>query len=298
MLKRIAVSIVILILILLIGDVATSSPAELLLRGAGKTAGVSATPTPTPTPAPGPGGITSGLLTWLKYDTGIENTSGVAATDGQTVLNWLDSSSAGNDFTQATTTNKPLYLLNANSTYEGVDFDGTDNFLGAGTTIGNFAKTASVYMYVVVDLDAASSDQTYLSRMLGSGSYIGWDFSQTSSQIRRTLVVNWGSDYIDIVGSGTALANSTLYLLSSVYDGTGNATGVTLKNAGTAITSSSNGNASLTGTMTSAGPTLVMGESAGQYLNGTIFEAAIYSPAPSSADITTIETDVKGRFGL
>ena len=97
----------------------------------------------------GPGGTTSNLQLWLKADAGVENTTGVSATNGQTVLNWLDNTINTNDATQSVDLNKPIYTEAAINFNPTLDFDGTNHEITTNTDANNqitiFAVTEGTY---------------------------------------------------------------------------------------------------------------------------------------------------------
>lgn len=79
----------------------------------------------------GPGGIggtdgTSNLQLWLRADAGVESTAGAPAAEGERIQFWRDQSGYGNDASQNTLNNRPVYRTDSMNSLPGIQFDPTD----------------------------------------------------------------------------------------------------------------------------------------------------------------------------
>lgn len=79
----------------------------------------------------GAGGFTppSGIQLWLNDTSGFIKNGGGSPSDGDPITQWTDASSAGNNFSQSTLGNMPVYKTNIKGTLPGVLFDNTDDYL-------------------------------------------------------------------------------------------------------------------------------------------------------------------------
>src|SRR5687768_11145672 len=82
----------------------------------------------------------AGLKLWLKADA----ITGLA--DGDPVTTWADSSGEGNDFTQGTAGNKPIYKTSILFGLPVVRFDGTDDVLLGGDLSADFPSAATLFV--------------------------------------------------------------------------------------------------------------------------------------------------------
>jgi len=82
----------------------------------------------------------AGCKLWLRADT----ITGL--NDGQALTTWLDESGLGNNATQATAANKPLYKTNIQNGRPVVRFDGVNDFL---LPPANFIASAAGYTFLV-----------------------------------------------------------------------------------------------------------------------------------------------------
>ena len=86
----------------------------------------------------------SNLILWLDASaiTGLNNNDPVAT--------WSDRSGNGNDATQATATNRPLYKTNIVNGKPVVRFDGVDNYLTFGDLAALDFGTGGFSLYIVI----------------------------------------------------------------------------------------------------------------------------------------------------
>ena len=95
----------------------------------------------------------TGLLAWHKSSTlNLSNGAGVAT--------WADSSGRGNDLTQATGGNQPLYTTNVFGTIPSVRFDGVASFMTWPSSLATVMNNNSIYL-----ISRQNGQRAYLSHM-------------------------------------------------------------------------------------------------------------------------------------
>lgn len=158
----------------------------------------------------------SGCKLWLKADfiTGLN--------DGDALATWPDASGNGNDTTQATLGNKPLYKTNIINSLPSVKFDGTDDFMsGTRPAIQPLTKflviqptlnTASQKSYACFCHSGASS---FLVARLGTNFW--GTFLATSVDLSSTVALVSGTNYLL---ENTAAINSTFLYQQGVQKAT------------------------------------------------------------------------------
>ncbi len=99
------------------------------------------------------------------------------------VSNWADKSGAGNDMTQPTATNQPLFLSSGINGLPVIEFDGSNDFLNGTNAIANLPGTGSAFTLFFVA--RADSDLTVESELL-----LGWNFANGAS---NSLLVGYQS---------------------------------------------------------------------------------------------------------
>ena len=121
---------------------------------------------------PAPGGIDSGLVLWLKADTGVFSNTGcsTAATDGGDAQCWADQSGSGNHFTG---TNAPVYT----ATSSGINFLNTVTFNGSNDTLSNaasmFGATSSATIFAVGKVGSAATSTIFGAGTSGDNPAVG-----------------------------------------------------------------------------------------------------------------------------
>lgn len=111
--------------------------------------------------AAGPGGISTGLVMWVKADTGVYTDAGTTlATNGQTVQQWNDQTTGGLHFTQSTAGARPTYQTNQQNGLPGITFDnsGTADFMANASLV---ATTARTIFFVGKSTAAATGDEGF-----------------------------------------------------------------------------------------------------------------------------------------
>lgn len=146
----------------------------------------------------------SGLYLWLAAD----SITGLA--DNDPIATWPDLSSAGDDATQATEANKPLYKTNILNGLPVVRFDSTDNLASAAA--GDQKPFAH---FAVVNPSSFANYQPVVGASANGG--INWRFNQTTGYL------NLDAQAASVIGTATSghTAGNWVYV-GVTYDGSGN----------------------------------------------------------------------------
>lgn len=128
----------------------------------------------------------SGLMVWYKADEGVTK-------DGSDLVSqWNDQSGQGNNVTQATATNKPLFVNNNRNSLPTINFDGIDNFM----KLTNFSGGGLVHPYYIF---IACQEPT--SSPVSQGFFT--DDNQNDPRLRTLSGVYDMSDETDLSGGTT-----------------------------------------------------------------------------------------------
>ena len=160
--------------------------------------------------------IVDGASLWLSPDFGVDNATDVAATDGQTVLNYTDIISS-RIFTQSTEAKKPLFQTAGINGRPVLSFNGTDNLLVLSE---NFITGSKGSVFVVLNMAATiKTDQTILGSSDEAG---GVNFvtlrSNRSTGTRANIAVVPPDDNLDALTTSPLLAGTT-YLMVWLSNG-------------------------------------------------------------------------------
>ncbi len=108
--------------------------------------------------------VTSGLVMHLDADT-------IGAANGDPIATWSDLSSAGNDATQPTAANQPVYVA-SNPSFNGraaVSFDGTDDWMELPSTTINVGSFTMFALAQYSDISVANGNQYIVNGQDGGG---------------------------------------------------------------------------------------------------------------------------------
>ena len=152
----------------------------------------------------------SGLKLWLKADaiTGLS--------DGDPVTTWSDSSGQGNDATQSTAGQKPLYKTAIQNSLPAVRFDATDDVLKtqADGTLKPFS------LFAVIKVADLSTTRTLI------GSWNGTNNSIASGGISIDLATASKTRFLKaevvVIGTSTTAPTTSTLIVGVTYDGSGN----------------------------------------------------------------------------
>jgi hypothetical protein len=233
----------------------------------------------------------SGLTVWLKADTGITK-------DGSNLVSdWNDQSGNGNNFSQSTAGNKPLYTASAQNGLPAIVFDGSNDFLTTAASV-----TLGTYSTFVVASRAVWKPSAY------AGIW-GHNFSAAGTAGRALGVTggalnNWQNNEFFSCGNGYGpsqtpyafgpigtYSNSTYHLISA-----GNGTANSFVRCDRASVARAVVNAAVTSSSTrfSLGTWYLAASS--DFWNGGIAEVLIYNSVLSSTDIASVENYLRNKW--
>ena len=220
----------------------------------------------------------------------VSNFTIVSHTQGAAVHTWYDQAST-NNATQETAANQPKIAENGALLADGIDFDGTDDFLESTTLASIYTGTDTASSaFVVVNSDAASTTQyiigagnTSLSNpmyntLFHSGGNIGWQARDNSGTLKSNL-------------TATPYIADKMYLVSNINSGT-----TTDFNSNAVVVD--NGADSDLGVKTINTVKLgARGNAASSPLNGSMKEAIFYA-TDQSDNRFKIESNINNYYGL
>jgi hypothetical protein len=210
------------------------------------------------------------------------NISGVPAEDNQVngfVETWYDQSGNGNDATQTTATKQPKIVNSGSLLADGVDFDGTDDFLELTSVLGAGANQSIFVVQKSDDLESSSTATIFDNR-------------DSSGQGSSVLIGSGNFKYL-VQSASTTAGSSNLN-----------------ENILTSINNSSNTSAGLNGTLTdgTAGGTIANSgdeprigarsySTAANFYDGSIKEIITYNTDQTS-DRADIESNIANHYGI
>ncbi len=211
-----------------------------------------------------------GCVLWLRSDS-IEGLS-----DGDPVGTWTDQSGLGNNATQSTELNKPLFYSGSPSY---VSFGGTNHVM---TLTNNFVGTAvTICGWVYINAHKSFNPLlSYQKMILASdvGGILRWYFDTDSGVLYSTPNVVSPTAWQFIGVSQDAAKNVLMYIgTTKVYDAV----------APSAIDTGAQSN--------QLGCYLSL---ANWYINSRIDQVAVYNAAFGSSDFSTFYDNTKSRYGL
>lgn len=228
----------------------------------------------------------SGLFLWLKAD------AGVTADGSNKVSAWTDQSSAGNNFSQSTAANKPTLTASAQNGLPAVVFDGTADYMTAGSiSIGPWSMLAVVSK----NWTTATYSGIWSHGFLGTS---GRGFSTTGGAANAWLTKEFfgiGNGFNNgqtpqLAGPYGALTDNTYHLVSA---GVGASCFLRLNRA-SIIRLSTNSVA------TTATATLAIGTQSATFVNnfwpGGIAELCLYNSRLADSDVIKLENYLKAKW--
>ncbi len=222
---------------------------------------------------------------------GVEKSAGVPAVDGDAVLNWLDQSASGMDFSQATSTDKPHLWATAFNGKPTLRFDGISDRLTAGGNIGNFTAVTLAY---VVKLNATSSgiNSQYLHAYANSAGTRHFGLWETNDGDYRFEL--WAPFASVVSVSPISALLRTVILVTAIENGD---LIITFDNGQESLSQTSSGLSTFIG---QSGISVVLGESYDQTrpANVDIAEIVAWGSVLSSADQSTVIATLKAKYGI
>jgi hypothetical protein len=215
----------------------------------------------------------SGLTLWLKADS-------LGLSDGTAVSTWTDSSGTGNNATQATGVNQPIFKTNIVNGKPTVRFDGSNDSLTFSSS------PADTSVFVVASLGVAPASQTAYApfTVFGTGTPLaGIDLTC------RLTGTNWGVYVGSDLSSGEDLVNGTFNIIEATTSGAGT---VIYRNGVQKATSGSRSNGD--------GSTAQIASQTGssRWFNGDIAEILIYDSVLSQIDRTNVEKYLSAKYAI
>lgn len=253
-------------------------------------AGTAITKTSGTSPAFDPKNVT-GLTVWLKADAGITK-------DGSNLVSdWTDQSGNGNNFSQSTAGNKPVYTASAQNSLPTIVFDGSNDYLttAASVTLGTY----TLFAVVSRPTWAASS----------YGGLWGHNFASNGSAGRAVGVTggalnSWQNNEFFSCGNGYNLTpgpyafgpigtmtNNSYHMISV---GLGSADSFLRKDGASIVRVSNNAAVTSSSTRMSLGTWYLAATS--DFWGGGIAEVLIYNSVLSATNITSIENYLKTKW--
>lgn len=114
------------------------------------------------------------MLAWLEAGADCENSSGVPATNGQTIEFWRDKSTQGNDFSQSTAGDRPTFVSDGGSEYSNAPVvrftSATNQYLTTISAGFNTLTEGEVFLLVDIEADPPAGFQASGIWKIGSGS--------------------------------------------------------------------------------------------------------------------------------
>jgi hypothetical protein len=220
----------------------------------------------------------AGLKLWLKADS-------MSLADGTAISTWSDQSGNGNDATQATGANQPLFKTNVLNEKPVVRFDGSNDYMAFATG----PDTSSCFVVGTINV-AASSLPAYAC-------FIIYGDVNNGGQIRgRVNSTHWGAFITTVadLDSGEDLVSRTFSVLELTTVASNG--GVFLYRNGTQKATDATHNCYGAGT----NQINWIGGETGQtrYISADMAEVLIYDSALSTSDRQTVETYLKNKYGL
>lgn len=226
----------------------------------------------------------SGMKLWLKADAGVTK-------DGSNVVStWADQSGLGNDVSQTTASNCPLWVDSTLNSKPVIRFvgDGTSSSDALSRTSISFSGASGITMVVVGKLNAGA---------ISFSTFVSYGYDTDAYYIRKYSANNYWQGVGNVLGSCN-ITNAFRILEADLVDSTDV---VTLYEAGTSVATGSK-----TGSLLSSGFLNIgavkywwggynWGNSA---LTGDIAEILIYDHALTTSDRGTMVDYLKAKYGL
>lgn len=219
----------------------------------------------------------AGLQLWL-------DASQESFNDDDPVATWTDRSTAGNDATQATEADKPLFKTNILNSQPIMRFDGTDDFLSNTSPVtGSTHRT----QFFVVKANGNTVTDGFVKWGDEASSGLDWLVTpEVAVRVNGSKVFN------------TAMGTSNFRILTIRFDGTttGDIDGW-LDGSALGVTSSSGATINTTSTANDAiGKTIIT--AADEFFSGDIAEIIVYDSALSVGNRGTVETYLSDKYNI
>lgn len=237
-----------------------------------------------------PSNAATSLAGWWKAD------AGVTAGQNGAVSAWADQSGNANNAVQATGGSQPVRVTGAVNSLPAIEFDGVDDFLAAPDANSLDLNATGISAFVVVSPDTYGtlSGQARVSALV--------EKAGVATSYRLDLRDEVGANPPAVLAglaydNGAVSRSSNNAVALARYSIVGALAGPNAVGAGLYVNGSSVG--SISGTVGADTATaLVLGGSAGRYVDGRIAEVVLYRGPLSVADRQRVEGYLAHRYGL
>jgi hypothetical protein len=237
-----------------------------------------------------PSNAATSLAGWWKAD------AGVTAGGGGAVSAWADQSGNGNNAAQATSGSQPVRVTGAVNSLPAIEFDGVDDFLAVpdANTLDLAATGISVFAVLSPDTYGSLSGQARVSAVVekaGVATSYRLDLRDEVGANPPAVLAGLAYDNGAVSRSSNNAVPLSRYSILAALAGP-NAQGAGLYVNGTSV-------GAISGTVGADTATaLVLGGSAGRYVDGRVAEVVLYSGPLSVADRQRVEGYLAHRYGL
>jgi hypothetical protein len=239
-----------------------------------------------------------GLVLWLRGDLGVEVSAGVPAEDTDPVLNWLDQSGDGNDFSAAVEADRPPFNA-SNDDYAGhptIDPAGNDRMLSnRAAAFWNFLHDGTGCTIVAVW--RTTTGGRLLDNIRAATTLRGLDLI--------SAVTPTASSYLSANGAGIVWLSQPTEpdaprygIWRSATTPPGVETQISYRRDGASITAAAYGNAASAVDATNVLALFATSGSEVGNMTGACAEIAIYDRYLTLAEVEQVEAYIVGRYGL
>jgi len=180
----------------------------------------------------------------------------------------------------------PGYVGNQISNTSEMTFNGVDDYFNIGNVSSlNFERTDVFSISAWVKRVGSGTTQFIFSKATNSSPYTGYSiYINPSNQIASNINISYASNHLSVNGNSTL--NTSWNHVCVTYDGSSNASGIKLYVNGSEETTSSTGQASITGTLSNSYPVNIAARNSSDlFFNGQIDEVAIFDTALNADQI-------------
>jgi hypothetical protein len=179
----------------------------------------------------------------------------------------------------------PQYVGDQISNTYSMAFDGTNYFDLGNVSSLNFERTDAFSISAWVKRVGSGTTQFIFSKATNSSPYTGYSiYINPSNQIASNINISYASNHLSVNGNSTL--NTSWNHVCVTYDGSSNASGIKLYVNGSKETTSSTGQASITGTLSNSYPVNIAARNSSDlFFNGQIDEVAIFDTALTADQI-------------
>lgn len=225
----------------------------------------------------------AGLMIWLAAD----RTGSVG--DGDPVTTWSDLSVQGNDATQATAAQKPVWKPGIVNGRPVIRFDGVDDNLDASSTTAFDFGTGDFTAFAVANVTADTKSKRILGQLGNASPFPGFSLYFNDSE---QLSAQWRQDGVNETILADTVASGASFVIATM----GRATGVmTLWKNGTQV-STATASRNVNGDALSIGAERT--DNATETHTGDIAEVIIYNRALDTAQRARVERYLGAKYGL